>query len=105
MIKNKETIKLNPVFGGKLKSPVDNYNIPSDADLIINDCLIDIKCTKNKSNSKCCEILQLLGYSALSSFRTDNNKKKHKIYENYKNIIYKIFRNRFFPKQLMLKKM
>jgi hypothetical protein len=79
MIKNKETIKLNPVFGGKLKSPVDNYNIPSDADLIINDCLIDIKCTKNKSNSKCCEILQLLGYSALSSFHTDNNKKINKI--------------------------
>jgi hypothetical protein len=79
MIKNKETIKLNPAFGGKLKSPVDNYNIPSDADLIINDCLIDIKCTKNKSNSKCCEILQLLGYSALSSFRTDNNKKINKI--------------------------
>jgi hypothetical protein len=75
MIKNKETIKLNPVFGGKLKSPVDNYNIPSDADLIINDCLIDIKCTKNKSNSKCCEILQLLGYSALSSFHTNNNNK------------------------------
>jgi len=79
MIKNKETIKLNPVFGGKLKSPVDNYNIPSDADLIINDCLIDIKCTKNKSNSKCCEILQLLGYSALSSFHTNNNKKINKI--------------------------
>ena len=79
IIKNKETIKLNPVFGGKLKSPVDNYNIPSDADLIINDCLIDIKCTKNKSNSKCCEILQLLGYSALSSFHTDNNKKINKI--------------------------
>lgn len=79
IIKNKETIKLNPAFGGKLKSPVDNYNIPSDADLIINDCLIDIKCTKNKSNSKCCEILQLLGYSALSSFHTDNNKKINKI--------------------------
>jgi len=79
MIKNKETIKLNPVFGGKLKSPVDNYNIPSDADLIINDCLIDIKCTKNKSNSKCCEILQLLGYSALSSFHTNNNNKINKI--------------------------
>jgi hypothetical protein len=79
MIKNKETIKLNPVFGGKLKSPVDNYNIPSDADLIINDCLIDIKCTKNKSNSKCCEILQLLGYSALSTFHTNNNKKINKI--------------------------
>ena len=79
IIKNKETIKLNPVFGGKLKSPVDNYNIPSDADLIINDCLIDIKCTKNKSNSKCCEILQLLGYSALSSFHPDNNKKINKI--------------------------
>jgi hypothetical protein len=79
MIKNKETIKLNPVFGGKLKSPVDNYNIPSDADLIIDNCLIDIKCTKNKSNSKCCEILQLLGYSALSSFHTNNNKKINKI--------------------------
>lgn len=79
IIKNKETIKLNPAFGGKLKSPVDNYKIPSDADLIINDCLIDIKCTKNKSNSKCCEILQLLGYSALSSFHTDNNKKINKI--------------------------
>jgi hypothetical protein len=79
MIKNKETIKLNPAFGGKLKSPLDNYKIPSDADLIINDCLIDIKCTKNKSNSKCCEILQLLGYSALSSFHTDNNKKINKI--------------------------
>jgi hypothetical protein len=56
-----------------------NYNIPSDADLIINDCLIDIKCTKNKSNSKCCEILQLLGYSALSSFHTNNNNKINKI--------------------------
>lgn len=79
IIENKELIKLNPVFGGKLKPPVDKYNIPSDADLIINDCLIDIKCTKNKSNSKCCEILQLLGYSALSSFHADNNKKINKI--------------------------
>jgi hypothetical protein len=79
IIKNKENIQLNPAFGGKLKSPVDNYKIPSDADLIINDCLIDIKCTKNKSNSKCCEILQLLGYSALSSFQKYNNKKINKI--------------------------
>ena len=79
IIENKELIKLNPVFGGKLKPPVDKYNIPSDADLIINDCLIDIKCTKNKSNSKCCEILQLLGYSALSSFQKYNNKKINKI--------------------------
>ena len=79
IIENKELIKLNPVFGGKLKPPVDKYNIPSDADLIINDCLIDIKCTKNKSNSKCCEILQLLGYSALSSFNADNHKKINKI--------------------------
>ena len=28
---------------------------------------------------KCCEILQLLGYSALSSFNADNHKKINKI--------------------------
>tara|TARA_B110000483_G_scaffold243108_1_gene331342 strand:+ start:59 stop:1468 length:1410 start_codon:yes stop_codon:yes gene_type:complete len=79
IINNKNNIKLNPAFGGKLNTPVEKYNIPSDADLIIDDCLIDIKCTKEKSNSKCSNLLQLLGYSALTFFHNVNNKKINKI--------------------------
>jgi hypothetical protein len=43
------------------------------------DKIITLERAKHKSNSKCCEILQLLGYSALSSFHTNNNNKINKI--------------------------
>lgn len=56
---NREKILLNPALGG------GEYKIPSDCDIVIDNTLIDIKCTisakfKDKKN-----ILQLLGYSAL----------------------------------------
>jgi len=38
------------------------------------DHLIDIKCTTNISNSKCKELLQLLGYSAISYLQKDSIK-------------------------------
>ena len=38
--------------------------IPADCDLIIDDMLIDIKCTKGINTIS--EILQLLGYSSLN---------------------------------------
>jgi len=51
-----KNILLNPALGG-------NGLIPSDCDLVIDDNLIDIKCTSG--NKDVSEILQLLGYSSL----------------------------------------
>jgi hypothetical protein len=55
LIKDKSSILLNPSCGG--------MTIPADADLVIDDILYDIKCTKN--SRPIYEILQLLGYSSL----------------------------------------
>jgi len=51
-----KNILLNPALGGE-------GLIPSDCDLVIDDNLIDIKCTSG--NKDISEILQLLGYSSL----------------------------------------
>jgi hypothetical protein len=60
LILNSKDILLNPALGE------DVYNIPSDCDLVVDDILIDIKCT-NKRNDMY-EMLQLLGYSSLLNF-------------------------------------
>jgi hypothetical protein len=76
IIKDKTNILLNPTLGDKIKE-LNNIVIPSDADLIIDDILIDIKCTK-KSN-KFNEILQLLGYSGLVLLNDNYNIKINNI--------------------------
>lgn len=58
-------ILLNPGLGS-MTSP-----IPSDCDVVIDDTLIDIKCTHN--NKTVYEILQLLGYSSLLRFNETYN--------------------------------
>ena len=62
LIYNKTNIQLNPSLGGQLIE-LENSSIPSDADLVIDDIIYDIKCTKNKKEYY--EVLQLLGYSGL----------------------------------------
>jgi hypothetical protein len=52
-----ENILLNPGLGEGI------YKIPSDCDLVVDDLLIDIKCTK--TDKPVYEMLQLLGYSGL----------------------------------------
>ena len=61
LILDKKDVLLNPILGG----PLDDLDvmIPSDADIVINDTLIDIKCTIGKNDIS--EINQLLGYSSL----------------------------------------
>jgi len=72
LIQYHTTIHLNPALGG----PLDGINvrIPSDADLVIDDRLFDIKCTASHPIR---EISQLLGYSSLlrlnSRYRTKIN--------------------------------
>lgn len=61
LITDKHSIILNPGLGGELDD-IDS-SIPSDADLVIDDTLFDIKCTK--SQNSILEITQLLGYSSL----------------------------------------
>jgi hypothetical protein len=62
IILDKTEILLNPALGGKL----DDFDerIPSDADLVVDDILYDIKCTKSQYLDVK-EITQLLGYSSL----------------------------------------
>ena len=72
IIGKSENILLNPALGGDKV-----YNIPSDCDIVIDDNLIDIKCTKKDNTIY--EILQLLGYSSLLKYN-----------ENYKLRINKI---------------
>lgn len=75
IIKNKSDILLNPVCGGKLDD-ID-CSIPSDADLVIDDILIDIKCTKTSKTIN--EITQLLGYSSLLMLNKRHRRKINKI--------------------------
>lgn len=65
LIQNKTTIELNPVLG----CVIHDKPFPADADLILDDTLIDIKCTK--SNNELYEILQLLGYAALFQYKNE----------------------------------
>ena len=76
LLDNKTNILLNPVLGGPLNN-LENTSIPSDADLVIDDTLYDIKCTRTSNIGKeYYEILQLLGYSSLLLL---NKKFDHKI--------------------------
>ena len=76
LIKDKSDILLNPALGGPLEDIAGT--IPSDADMVIDDMLIDIKCTKSATNG-ISEITQLLGYSSLILINKFYNKKINKI--------------------------
>jgi hypothetical protein len=64
LLNDENNILLNPALGFQIPL-LDNKNIPSDCDLVINDTLYDIKCTCGDNSIY--EILQLLGYSSLLS--------------------------------------
>jgi hypothetical protein len=74
IIKNNTDILLNPALGYTI--PQINTSIPSDCDLVVNNTLFDIKCTKG--NNSIYEIFQLLGYSSL----LNNNQKYNKHIDN-----------------------
>lgn len=78
LVKENETqnILLNPALGFQIPL-LDNKNIPSDCDLVINDILYDIKCTS--SDNSIYEILQLLGYASLLNCVPKFNKKINNI--------------------------
>ena len=65
LIKERKNIYLNPALGST------ETQIPSDCDLVVDDILIDVKCT-TKDNIKY-EILQLLGYSSLLKYNDKYN--------------------------------
>jgi hypothetical protein len=76
LIQDKTNILLNPALGGQLNN-MENTSIPSDADIVIDDTIYDIKCTKTTNNGKeYYEMLQLLGYSGLILL---NKKYEHRI--------------------------
>ena len=76
LIYDKKNILLNPALGGPLNE-IENASIPSDADLVIDDTIYDIKCTRTSNIGKeYYELLQLLGYSGLLLL---NKKFEHKI--------------------------
>jgi len=64
LINNKTIIHLNPSLGGPLNE-LEHTLIPSDADLVLDDIIIDIKCTKGGNAEVYSEIFQLLGYAGL----------------------------------------
>jgi hypothetical protein len=57
LVLNSKNVILNPVLGS------DETPIPADCDLVIDDTLIDIKCTSKNKNI--IEQLQLLGYTSM----------------------------------------
>lgn len=75
LIRDKSDILLNPAFGGELDDI--EASLPCDADLVVDDILIDIKCTKTSNEIK--EITQLLGYSSLIMLNKNYRKKINKI--------------------------
>lgn len=72
LLYNKENILLNPALGGLFKN-----SIPADCDIVLDDLLLDIKCTKN--NNDIYELLQLLGYSSLLYYNPKYNININKI--------------------------
>jgi len=68
---NSKKILLNPVLGG------EDTPIPSDCDIVIDDTLIDIKCTGG--NKDISEILQLLGYASLLKYNLKYNMRMNNI--------------------------
>jgi hypothetical protein len=73
MIQNKSEILLNPALGGKLEDEL--HSIPADADLVIDDKLIDIKCSVEIEKNERRNILQLLGYASLILLNNGYKKK------------------------------
>ena len=69
-------ILLNPVLGFPIPL-LNNKHIPSDCDLVINNVLYDIKCTRGDNSIY--EILQLLGYASLLNCVPKFNKKINNI--------------------------
>lgn len=67
-----KSVLLNPMLGGKYE-----YSIPADCDIVVDDTLIDIKCTIGDNSSY--EIMQLLGYSALLQNNPTYNKRINQI--------------------------
>jgi len=67
---NKVNLLINPSLGYSIDGL--NKQIPSDCDLVIDNTLIDIKCTKGDNSIY--EILQLLGYASLVRFHPTYNK-------------------------------
>lgn len=65
LILKSNRILLNPKLGCK------DISIPADCDIVIDDTLIDIKCTRG--NKDISEILQLLGYASLLKYNTKYN--------------------------------
>jgi len=65
-------VLLNPMLGGMYE-----YSIPADCDIVVDDTLIDIKCTIGDNSSY--EIMQLLGYSALLQNNPSYNKRINQI--------------------------
>lgn len=61
-ISDKTELYLNPALGGKIDKM--DKQIPSDCDIVIDDMLMELKCTNNTKNLKY-EILQLLAYASL----------------------------------------
>lgn len=72
LLGNETDILLNPSLGYKI-SLLNDKNIPSDCDFVINDVLYDIKCTIGDNSIY--EILQLIGYASLLRFVTKYNRK------------------------------
>jgi hypothetical protein len=70
---DRRNIQVNPCLGYKVPL-LNNKNIPSDCDLIINDILYDIKCTCGDKSIY--EILQLLGYASLVNCNTERYRTK-----------------------------
>ena len=67
---NSQKIIYNPELGGKSHTKGITL-IHADCDLVIDDVLIDIKCTRNKNDNL--EILQLLGYASLLKYNERYN--------------------------------
>jgi hypothetical protein len=70
-----QDILLNPGIGGELDDI--QGRIPSDADMVINDTLFDIKCVKK--SKPIIEIFQLLGYASLLFLNKNYRRKINKI--------------------------
>ena len=68
---NSKKILLNPVLYG------NDTPIPADCDVVIDDTLIDIKCTGG--NNDISEMLQLLGYASLLKYNMKYNMRMNNI--------------------------
>lgn len=74
LLTNSNKVLLNPVLGCMYSSSI---HIPSDCDLVIDDSLIDIKCTGGRRDVS--EMLQLFGYASLLKYNTKYNMRMNNI--------------------------